>query len=235
MKVHVKRVLGRSSFGLSLIDFGHEVKVLLSRDPARRQPFNGQVARRRTVEALIQLFEPDALVETGTGLGATTVFLASTGLPTYSAEIKRLFFLAARVRLRHNKNTSLILGDSPEVLRHLAEHMTLRKPLAYLDAHWWSALPLQQEIDQLLRWDEVIIVVDDFSVTHDADYRYDTHYGHPLSLEMLNLPSSVLVGFPAESAAGETGGKRGTLYIGQGAQASAALREAVDRGLIRHP
>jgi hypothetical protein len=233
VKANVKRVLSRSSLGLSLIDLANEVRVLLIRDPARRQPFNGQVVRRRTVEALIELFAPDALLETGTGLGATTVFLASTGLPVYSAEIKRLFFWAARVRLRHSRNASLILGSSPDVLRGVAEHMTVRRPLAYLDAHWWSSLPLQQEIDQLLRWDEVVIVVDDVAVTHDSAYGYDTYDDRPLSLEVLDVPPGVFVAFPAGSAADETGGKRGTLYLGQGVEASAALREMVDRGLIR--
>ena len=45
----------------------------------------------RAVRALINEFEPDALIETGTFIGSTTRFFAGNGVPVYTVELKRSF------------------------------------------------------------------------------------------------------------------------------------------------
>ncbi len=207
VKPHITRLLRRNRFGASMLDLWREFKVLFAvfRDPAKSLPFNGQAARLRAVRDLLDLFEPDAVVETGTGLGATTSFFAGNLLPVYSIELKRIFLVAARFRLRSYRNVTLILGSSPEVLHRLAGQRLFQRPLAYLDAHWWESLPLQAEVRELLTgWGEVLILVDDFKVPLDAEYSFDTYAGVPVSVDVLELPSDVTVAFPAVPAKDET-------------------------------
>lgn len=53
----------------------------------------------RAVRALLDVFSPDAVLETGTFLGDTTRFFAGNLVPVYSIEVKRLFNLVAKWRL----------------------------------------------------------------------------------------------------------------------------------------
>jgi len=197
------------------------------------QPFNGQAVRTRTVRALLDAFDPDAVIETGTFLGSTTRFFAGNLVPVYSVEIKRLYHMVARVTLGRCRDVTLIRGSSPEVLERMARQRRFKKPLAYLDAHWWGHLPLQGEIDQLLSgWDEAVIVIDDCKVPGDGGYGFDVYSGVPLSLDMLEIPDDVLVAFPAVPSSKETGGKRGTLYLAKGRAGTDALRRLSTRGLL---
>jgi hypothetical protein len=48
----------------------------------------------------------------------------------------------------------------------------------YLDAHRYEDLPLRDEIRIVTRhWSEVAIMVDDFEVPNDSDYRFDDYGG----------------------------------------------------------
>ena len=197
------------------------------------QPFNGQRVRLATVRTLIDTFAPDAIVETGTFLGDTTRFFSGNLVPVYSIELKVLYHFAARLSMLRHPDLRLIRGDSVEVLSALAVSRPFRRPLAYLDAHWWSHVPLQGEVAQLLRgWDEVALVIDDFRVPGDQGYGFDSYDGIPLSLDLLNLPPSVFAAFPAVPSSEETGARRGTLYVGSGQAAIAALEDLVRTGLL---
>jgi predicted O-methyltransferase YrrM len=201
--------------------------------PGFGEPFNGQQLRLKTVRALIDEFEPDAFVETGTFLGFTTRFFSGNGLPVHTVEVKPSFYLAAKVALGWQKDVNLIRNSSPDALAELVRARTFARPLAYLDAHWWNDLPLQSEVDQLLdACAEAVIVVDDCVVPGDEGYGYDHFLGTPLSVELLDLPDDALVAYPAGPATSETGSRRGTLYIARGEDAVAAFRRLEARGLL---
>jgi hypothetical protein len=240
---HIKGSLGRHPAGRSLLEVWRELRAMRDawmrgREPAGEasglgRPFNGQRVRLATVRALIDAYGPDAIVETGTFLGDTTRFFSGNLVPVYSIEIKAIYHLAAKLAMLRRPDVTLIRGDSVEVLSALAVSRPFRRPLAYLDAHWWSHLPLRGELDRLLRgWDRAAIVIDDFQVPGDRGYGFDAYEGVPLSLDMLQLPPSAFAAFPAGPSSEETGARRGTLYVGNGDAAVAALEELVGAGLL---
>jgi len=235
MKARFKDLASRSSVGRSLLEAWREVRVIgrsaVGNTQGLGQPLNGQVARMRTVRALLNAFSPDAVVETGTFLGDTTSFFSGNLIPVYSIEVKRLFFLAARWRLKGHRDVTLVRGDSRDVLRRMARRPPFERPFVYLDAHWWHHLPLRIEVAQILSaWNESIILIDDFQVPHDPGYGFDAHDGVPLSLDYLGLPDGVVGAFPATPSHKETGGRRGALYIAKGPSAHRAIRQMADQG-----
>jgi len=200
--------------------------------PGFGEPFNGQAARRRTIDLLVDEFSPGALIETGTFLGFTTRHIAGYGPPTYTVEVSPRFRYAARHALRDLDNVTLIWGDSAVAMRHLATKGTIGRPFAYLDAHWEEDVPLQAEIDCLLAsWEDVVVAIDDFRVPADPGYSYDIYGGVPLSQEQLTLPATATVAYPAVAAVDETGSRRGTLYLAQG-EGRAAIEAGQRAGLL---
>jgi predicted O-methyltransferase YrrM len=197
------------------------------------EPFNGQATRRRTVDLLVREFSPRTLIETGTFLGFTTRCLADYGAPTYTVEVSPRFRYAARFALRDLDNVTMIWGDSAAGVRHLAERTEVTRPLAYLDAHWEEDVPLNAELECLFSsWEDVLVVIDDFSVPGKPGYGYDIYEGVPLSLDELSVPEGVTVAFPAAPAAEETGSRRGTVFLARGKAAGDALATAEREALV---
>lgn len=202
--------------------------------PGFGEPFNGQDVRLRTVRGLIDRFDPDAFVETGTFLGFTTRFFAGNRVPVYTVEVDPKFYLAARVRLAWGGDVHVIKANSRDAVADLARKRPFNRPLAYLDAHWWDDLPLRDEVRSILGgWSEALIVIDDIQIPGDDGYGYDEHHGVALSLDLLDLPEGAVAAHPAGPSEQETGARRGTLYIGQGPDALAAIDTLVERGLLR--
>jgi hypothetical protein len=156
---------------------------------------------------------PDAIIETGTFLGDTTRFFSGNLIPVYSIEVKLLFHLLARFRVGTYPDVTLIRGDSRRILEGLARRQSFNRPIAYLDAHWWDELPLETEVKRILdASDQSVIVIDDCQVAEDPGYGFHTFRGVPLSLNLLQLPSSVVCAFPATLSYQETGARRGALH-----------------------
>jgi hypothetical protein len=190
------------------------------------QPFNGQRHRLQTIRRLIAAYEPDVFVETGTFLGHTTRFFLGQGVPVWTVEVKRRFYLSARVRLGVADHLTMVRGSSPEVLQRLRAE-AFERPFFYLDAHWWSSLPLANELREIAAgWDNALVVIDDCVVPGDAGYSYDTYGGTPLMAENLPIADKMIIGYPTEPSDTETGARRGTLYIAQGEAAAQAFERS---------
>lgn len=201
--------------------------------PGFPQPFAGQWARRRAIELLVARLAPDGIVETGTFLGLTTRALARLGVPVYSVEVQPAYHHLAKLALRGAREVTLVCGDSAAALEWLRARGTVRRPLAYLDAHWFEPLPLPREVACLLEgWDDVLVVVDDCRVPDDPGYGYDSYGGVPIAAEELPLDGA-LVAYPALPARREGGARRGTLYLARGPRSESALREAAAQGVLR--
>lgn len=218
---------------LALRDHAWFVKEIIAGHdhwPGMRDPFGGQRDRLRTIRALIDGFEPDAFIETGTFIGSTTRFFCGNGVPVYTAEVRRDLWLLARLRLGWNSDATVICGDSRVMLRELAEAHSFRRPFFYLDAHWGSNWPLRDELALVCdHWQDAIIVADDFRVDGDDGYGYDQW----LSLDDVRLPAGVSAAFPGTPSQAETGARRGTIYLASGAAGSEIVERLVERRLLR--
>jgi hypothetical protein len=191
--------------------------------PGRRDgfggPFNGQRGRAEIFRQILQCESFQAIVETGTFHGTTTVFLHETsGLPTYTVEAVPLRFYYARQRLRSHGGIHLEMGDSCSFLERLGKAATLRGCVFfYLDAHWYEDLPLAHELRLIAKmWQEPVVMVDDFEVPDDPEYGFDD-YGGGKRLTLGYLPKELLSEFcsfwPAMRGRDESGRRRGCIVL----------------------
>jgi hypothetical protein len=193
-------------------------------------PFNGQEFRQQIFHDLNRDIKFKAIVETGTFRGVTTAFMAeNSGIAIYTVESEPRFFHYATRSLDRFKNVRVFNADSREFLEGLVKDASVvkRNVFFYLDAHWNEDLPLFEEVKLIDdNWHNVVIMIDDFEVRDDPDYKFDDYgNGKKLSLEYLGdeLLSHWAVYFPSGRGADESGIKRGCVVL-----ASDSLRSKVD-------
>lgn len=183
--------------------------------------FNWQSGRKRIFTELLEACQFQVIVETGTWIGNTTGYMAEVSqLPILSTEVDRRFHSLARMRLADVQNASLFNRDSREFIGELSTRSDLAdaRIFFYLDAHWYSDLPLREEIDIIARhWKDAMIMVDDFQVPGDEGYGYDD-YGDGKALTLDYLRPSIALNdlvpfFPSTPSAEETGLKRGCVVL----------------------
>jgi hypothetical protein len=146
-------------------------------------PFNGQTARQALFVEIFAHTRPDAIVETGTSLGATTEVLSQTGLPVFTIELYPRHYGFARARFWRKQNVKLLYADSRDGLRRLFNEslraFSGRTVFFYLDAHghvFGEDLPLAEEIDIVFtQCPAAVVMIDDFEVPTDAGYGYDDY------------------------------------------------------------
>jgi hypothetical protein len=193
-------------------------------------PFNGQVFRQRIFSEIISALPFDAIVETGTYHGTTTVYLAATGLPVLTVETNPRFHAYSALRFRReNRRIQLYEGDTLWFLRMLSQEPQVKSArlFFYLDAHWDEHLPLREELEIVFdHWRNAVVMVDDFQVP-GTTYGYDD-YGPTKTLNLDYLRPltrfSLTEFFPAVGADEETGGKRGCVVLARDPATVAKLR-----------
>jgi hypothetical protein len=182
-------------------------------------PLNGSPARLNAFEELKRRCSFDAVVETGTYRGESTVFFAAAGCPVYSSEVNPRYLGYAQARLWSRSNVHFCLGDSRQFLRRLIQDSTVPKDKVffYLDAHWHDDLPLREEVDLIFRhWTRPVVMIDDFQVPDDSGYEFDDYgEGKKLSLDYLDPVAHLgfTAFFPALPSSEEVGLKRGWVVL----------------------
>ena len=183
-------------------------------------PFNGQQFRLKIISELLDSFEFDFIVETGTFKGATTEYLGNVvDIPVFSTEVHERNFGFAAHRLRHLKNVHVEFNDSRKFIGKLATQPEYqdKSGLFYLDAHWNEDLPLAEELALVLKhWHKSVILVDDFQVPDEPGYNYDDYgEGKVLNLDYLQQLKhwKFKPFFPALKAEKETGARRGMVVL----------------------
>ena len=183
---------------------------------------NGQRYRCLLVAELIDKLSPVAIVETGTYLGMTTEWLASFQLPIYSCEAIAHNFGFARERLNMASNVHLLHADSRRALATFLDgplkSCTDKPILAYLDAHWYDDLPLEDEVRLIFaHCPRAVVLIDDFKVPDDPGYTFDD-YGEGKVLDVSYLAAAMrqhalTIRYPATASSLETGAKRGCAVL----------------------
>ena len=182
--------------------------------------FNGQQFRKRIFKDLLDSFQFDAIVETGTYTGNTTGYLSEvSNLPVYTCELNKWFYSIAQMRLKDFSNIHFTLGDSRVFLEKLAQsELTDKNVFIYLDAHWYNDLPLHYELKIISEhWKNFVIMIDDFQVPDDSGYGYD-HYSKKKSFRLkifgkLFSYYNLKPFFPAAFSHRETGWRRGCVVL----------------------
>jgi hypothetical protein len=192
--------------------------------------FNGQKFRQRIYSEILASLPINAIVETGSYLGTTTAHFAASGLPVYSVESNPRFFAYASMRFRrHRSRVHLFEGDTLQFLRQLKADPALQsaRVFFYLDAHWYTHLPLREELEIVFgHWKNAVVMVDDFQVP-GTDYRYDDYGpGKALTMEYLEplAPLKMAAFFPAVGPEGETGLKRGCVVLARDEKTIGSLK-----------
>jgi hypothetical protein len=195
---------------------------------AWEEAMNGQRARRAMVQRLSRAFSFESAVETGTGFGNTTAFLADVlDCDVWSVEADPARAALAAWRLKGRPHLHLQLGDSRAMIAELAPSLRSNRTFFYLDAHGISDLPLWNEIELIVEhWRDPGILVDDFAVPGDDGYGFDNWGpGQVLNSENLCplLPEDFSRWFPTTPSASETGWRRGCVVLARD-QHAALLR-----------
>src|SRR6202049_3596789 len=204
-------------------------------------PLNGSPARLTAFEELKRRCSFDAIVETGTYRGESTIFFAAAGCPVYTSEVNARYLGYAQVRLWSRSNVHFCLGDSRQFLRRLIQDSNVPKGSVffYLDAHWHDDLPLREEVDLIFRhWTRPVVMVDDFQVPDDSGFQYDDYgEGKKLSLEYLNPVAHLgfIPFFPALPSSEEVGLKRGWVVLAGGGLSLDQLRAVAQLREWRQP
>jgi hypothetical protein len=183
-------------------------------------PFNGQEFRQQIFKDLDCQMGFKGIVETGTFRGVTTAFMAgNSDAPIFSVETEPRFFHYAKWNLRKHRDVKVANDDSRAFVESLIGDETVPKNRVffYFDAHWNEDLPLFEEVKLIGdNWRDVVIMIDDFEVPDDPDYKFDDYgEGKRLCLEYLGreLLSHWAVYFPAGRGADDTGIKRGCVVL----------------------
>jgi hypothetical protein len=182
-------------------------------------PLNGSLARLKAFDELKRRCSFEAVVETGTYRGESTMFFAAAGCPVYSSEVNPRYLGYAQARLWSRSNVHFSLGDSRQFLRQLIQDSTVPKDRVffYLDAHWHDDLPLREEVDLIFRhWTRQVVMIDDFQVPDDPGYQFDDYgEGKKLCLDYLNPVAHLgfVPFFPALPSSEEVGMKRGWVVL----------------------
>ena len=182
-KQALRRLLPRQAIGLlqqtvGIIDYLRAPEL-----GAEWGPFNGQTARQALFVEIVTKARPQALVETGTSLGATTELMSQTGLPVFTIELYPRHYGFARARFWRKRNIKLLHDDSRTGLRRLfdgpLQALAGHTLFFYLDAHghvFGDDLPLAEELDIVFRrCPSAVVMIDDFEVPSDAGYGYDDY------------------------------------------------------------
>lgn len=180
-------------------------------------PFNGQKLRTKMISKIIESFCPDVFIETGTYYGNTLEFFLKYKKPTYSIEVNEEFYLIAKSRFLGNSNLILIKGDSATELSKINSQEN--PTFVYLDAHWYSELPLSEELKALERYKDIIIVIDDFKIPGNDEWSYDKYGTTELEIQSITFPEVFELYFPNYSSASDGGFMTGCIVLGKGQKA----------------
>jgi hypothetical protein len=203
------------------------------------QPFNGQLKRFQTISWICDTFEPTHAIETGTFLGSSTPYLSAlVSDKTYSIEIDEKTAKKASKRFKHNhpkQNIELIIGDSATEIKRVLKFIDPKKSkvIAYLDAHWYDAIPTSDEINALNDWGGAwIAVIDDFEVKSDNGYGFDQYEQITIGQNIVPRIKGSSLYIPAGKSEKETGRRKGTGYLFS-KKANALVQPALKKKFIK--
>ena len=192
--------------------------------PYQQCPFNGDTFIEAEFLKLKERFGVSTVIETGTCLGYTTLWLAKNFEKVYTIELNKEYCELARAKFLQYPNITSIHGNSEDVLRHLRID---GNAMFFLDAHWGNNCPLLGELHAIQRMGiKPVIAIHDFLVPDYGEVLgYDQFKGQPFKigwiksiLDQIYMNGTMVMGKPMyefyyNSLEKSTGARRGIIYI----------------------
>ena len=161
------------------------LNVLDKKEGLRKTEGLGPLARdiHQAIEwdNIIQKYNCDVFVETGTFLGETTEYMALMypNMKIITSEINPRYFEFSKNVLSKYPNIEMFLENSVNVIEKLDEKYNC--PFFYLDAHWEQDVPLKKELKNINRG---IVCIHDFDIGV-KNYGYDTYGNIPFNKDYI--------------------------------------------------
>ena len=177
--------------------------------------FNEDIYIKKEIKSLIKKFGIKIIVETGTCTGVSTKEMADIVDSVYSIEINKKYYNLASKNLKKCKNVTLLLGNSPKVLKQILPK--LKKPiLFYLDAHWYKYWPILHELNIISKFNhckDSVIVIHDFYVPN-RNFGFDIYNNQRLDYKYIKKKIlSINPKYKHYYNSKAIGEKRGVIYI----------------------
>jgi hypothetical protein len=138
------------------------------------------------LEKLVQEFNIERIIETGTYYGWSTKKISELGLKIDTIEINERFYQEAKDILTQ-ENIKVHLGNSVNILKEIIEEGE-KNLLIFIDSHW-GELPLIQELEVIKNKKiEPVLIIHDFYVPDEngkAKFGYDTYNGVIMNFEFI--------------------------------------------------
>lgn len=192
-------------------------------------PLNSQAKRRECLEKLLAYFAPQAIVETGTYLGTSTLFFAAnapSSCPVHTVELDDFYYRFAKKRFERKGVDINIHKMSSEAFLE-GTRFDVERLFCYLDAHWYKYLPIREEIRALSDYPQVVIGIDDFEVPGEPSWGFDDYRRNGVLTwrYIADAARDFTVFYPAYSPEEDNGARRGFCVLAKGAEATSACNK----------
>ncbi len=177
--------------------------------------YEGDEFVHEEIKKLVDKFKVNLIVETGTFLGATTKRLSEfCNVETF--EVVEENYNKSVQNCKGINSIELNLKDSVNGLIDLLPTVLDNSILLFLDAHWWDACPLLDELKVIAdNGIKPVIVIHDWKVPNRPDLGFDSYKGQDFTFEWIEQSLKNIYGnnFKYHYNDQASGAKRGLIYI----------------------
>jgi hypothetical protein len=191
--------------------------------PFQLTPFNGCTFIQEEFLKLKKKFNISTVIETGTCLAGTTIWLAQNFDRVFTVEVNKTWLKIAINRIEAaavGDKVKAYLGKSEQVVDDIIKLYTLANNVIFFcDAHWSEACPLQDELRAIAQNKlKPCICIHDWYVPNEPELGYDIYAGQPFTYEWIKPNLDEIYGvdnydYYYNSSERATGAKRGIIYI----------------------
>lgn len=191
--------------------------------PFQTAPFNGDHNIGIEFLRLKEKFNIVNVIETGTCLAGTTIFLAENFKRVFTIEVNRAWLKIAIGRIEAagvGHKVKAYLGKSEQVLGEIIQLYSITdNTICWLDAHWLESCPLLDELRAIAKNKiRPVIAIHDFFVPNEPKLGFDSYNDQPFTFEWIRPRLDEIYGEGGydhyyNSDATSTEIKRGIIYI----------------------
>lgn len=190
--------------------------------PYQWVPFNGDNYIEQEFINLRDKFGIETVVELGTCLGSSTIFLAKNFESVITIEINKGYADIAQERfldrVGFKNKIELLVGDTVNVLPNIINAID-DNSIFWIDSHWGANCPLEKELGIIAEAGiKPVIVIHDFQVPDKPEFGFDEYNGQPFTFAWLKPLFDKIYGeegydYYYNTGILENSAKRGIIYL----------------------